>query len=74
MINASLELAFMSFHHALVFRLGGGALGFDSTSSHRAYIFITTRNVIFAATRLNLIGPLGQHCCSIRLILLRKLY
>lgn len=47
------------FHHAPVFGLICGLLGFDSGTSQRAYMFITMRDVISAATRLNLIGPLG---------------
>ncbi|XP_027330990.1 urease accessory protein F isoform X2 [Abrus precatorius] len=59
MRDASLGLGTVYFHHAPVFGLVCGALGFDSTSSQRAYMFITMRDVISAATRLNLIGPLG---------------
>ncbi|KAJ4978896.1 hypothetical protein NE237_009676 [Protea cynaroides] len=49
----------VSFHHAPVFGLVCGVLGIDSGTSQRAYIFITMRDVISAATRLNLVGPLG---------------
>lgn len=49
----------VSFHHAPVFGLICGLLGFDNTTSQRAYMFMTMRDVISAATRLNLIGPLG---------------
>ncbi|TKY57097.1 Urease accessory protein F [Spatholobus suberectus] len=61
MRDASLNLGLgtVSFHHAPVFGLICGALGFDSASSQRAYMFITMRDVVSAATRLNLIGPLG---------------
>ncbi|KAL2329079.1 hypothetical protein Fmac_022506 [Flemingia macrophylla] len=59
MRDASLGLGTVSFHHAPVFGLICGALGFDSTSSQRAYMFITMRDLLSAATRLNLIGPLG---------------
>lgn len=48
-----------SFHHAPVFGLICGLLGFDSSTSQRAYMFMTMRDVVSAATRLNLIGPLG---------------
>ncbi|XP_038985142.1 urease accessory protein F isoform X2 [Phoenix dactylifera] len=48
-----------SFHHAPIFGLICGLLGFDSSTSQRAYMFITMRDVVSAATRLNLIGPLG---------------
>nr|ACU19483.1 unknown [Glycine max] len=59
MRDTSLGLGTVSFHHAPVFGLICGALGFDKTSFQRAYMFITMRDVISAATRLNLIGPLG---------------
>ncbi|CAJ2634334.1 unnamed protein product [Trifolium pratense] len=59
MRDTSLKLGTVCFHHAPIFGLTCGALGFDSTSSQRAYMFITMRDVISAATRLNLIGPLG---------------
>ena len=59
MRDTSLKLGTVSFHHAPIFGLTCGALGFDRTSSQRAYMFITLRDVISAATRLNLIGPLG---------------
>lgn len=49
----------VSFHHAPIFGLICGLLGWDSTVSQRAYLFITMRDVISAATRLNLVGPLG---------------
>ncbi|EYU25040.1 hypothetical protein ABFS82_06G039300 [Erythranthe guttata] len=47
------------FHHAPVFGLVCGLLGFDAETTQRAYMFITMRDVISAATRLNLVGPLG---------------
>ncbi|XP_022153866.1 urease accessory protein F [Momordica charantia] len=47
------------FHHAPIFGLICGLLGWDSAMSQRAYLFITMRDVISAATRLNLVGPLG---------------
>ncbi|XP_058107543.1 urease accessory protein F isoform X2 [Magnolia sinica] len=49
----------VSFHHAPVFGLISGLLGFDSGTCQRAYMFMTMRDVISAATRLNLVGPLG---------------
>ncbi|TYH79686.1 hypothetical protein ES332_D03G080100v1 [Gossypium tomentosum] len=49
----------VSFHHAPVFGMVCGLLGMDSGTSQRAYIFMTMRDVISAATRLNLVGPLG---------------
>ncbi|RYQ93706.1 hypothetical protein Ahy_B09g099952 isoform B [Arachis hypogaea] len=59
MRNASLGSGTVSFHHAPIFGLICGTLGLDSTDSQRAYMYITMRDVISAATRLNLIGPLG---------------
>ncbi|XP_077213878.1 urease accessory protein F-like isoform X1 [Tasmannia lanceolata] len=47
------------FHHAPIFGLICGRLGFDSGTTQRAYLFMTMRDVISAATRLNLVGPLG---------------
>lgn len=48
-----------SFHHAPVFGLVCGLLGFNAESTQKAYMFVTMRDVISAATRLNLVGPLG---------------
>lgn len=47
------------FHHATVFGLVCGLLGFGSEFSQRAYMHLTMRDVLSAATRLNLIGPMG---------------
>uniref|UniRef100_A0A7C9DVU5 Urease accessory protein UreF n=2 Tax=Opuntia streptacantha TaxID=393608 RepID=A0A7C9DVU5_OPUST len=47
------------FHHAPIFGLVCGLLGLDPRTSQRAYMFVTLRDVISAATRLNLIGPQG---------------
>lgn len=47
------------FHHAPIFGLTCGLLGFDSSTSQRIYMFTTMRDVVSAATRLNLIGPLA---------------
>ncbi|WOL08999.1 urease accessory protein F isoform X1 [Canna indica] len=47
------------FHHAPIFGLICGLLGFDSNTCQKMYLFTTMRDVISAATRLNLIGPLG---------------
>ncbi|CAM8892687.1 unnamed protein product [Rhodiola kirilowii] len=49
----------MPFHHAPTFGLVCGILGIDNATSQRAYMFITMRDIISAATRLNLVGPLG---------------
>ncbi|KAK8953243.1 hypothetical protein KSP40_PGU001926 [Platanthera guangdongensis] len=47
------------FHHATVFGLVCGLLGFGSEFSQRAYMYMATRDILSAATRLNLIGPIG---------------
>jgi urease accessory protein len=49
----------VSFHHAPIFGLICGLIGFDSETAQRSYTFVTMRDVISAATRLNLIGPLA---------------
>ncbi|KAL2941370.1 Urease accessory protein F [Bienertia sinuspersici] len=66
-----------SFHHAPIFGLVCGLLGLSPDISQRAYLFITLRDVISAATRLNLIGPQGgavlQHrvACTAEKILMK---
>ncbi|KDP34519.1 hypothetical protein JCGZ_11069 [Jatropha curcas] len=59
----------VSFHHAPVFGIICGLIGMDSETSQRAYMFITMRDAFSAATRLNLVGPLGsavlQHQLSV---------
>eukprot|EP00268_Persea_americana_P004889 TRINITY_DN115_c1_g2_i1.p1 TRINITY_DN115_c1_g2~~TRINITY_DN115_c1_g2_i1.p1 ORF type:complete len:268 (-),score=57.21 TRINITY_DN115_c1_g2_i1:229-1032(-) len=59
MRDALLVSRTLSFHHAPVFGLVCGLVGIDSETTQRAYMFITLRDVISAATRLNLVGPLG---------------
>ncbi|XAR49002.1 hypothetical protein NMG60_11032015 [Bertholletia excelsa] len=59
MRSTSLATGNVAFHHAPIFGLVCGLLGFDGETSQRAYMFITMRDVISAATRLNLVGPLG---------------
>ncbi|RVW92883.1 Urease accessory protein F [Vitis vinifera] len=59
MRSNSLGSGTVAFHHAPIFGLVCGLLGLDVGISQRAYMFITMRDVISAATRLNLIGPLG---------------
>ncbi|XP_047308506.1 urease accessory protein F [Impatiens glandulifera] len=49
----------VNFHHAPIFGLVCGLLGLDCKTTERAYLFVITRDVISAATRLNLVGPLG---------------
>ena len=57
MRDVSIGSGVVSFHHAPVFGLICGLLGMDSGTSQRAYMFMTMRDVISAATRLNLVGP-----------------
>lgn len=59
MRDASLASGGIAFHHAPIFGLVCGLLGFGSETSQRAYMFITMRDIISAATRLNLVGPMG---------------
>lgn len=69
MREMSLGSDIAAFHHAPVFGIVCGLLGMDSETSQRAYMFITLRDAFSAATRLNLVGPLGaavlQHQLSI---------
>ncbi|KAJ0237446.1 Urease accessory protein F [Hirschfeldia incana] len=57
--DASLGSKELRFHHAPIFGLVCGLLGMDSETSQRAYLFVTLRDVVSAATRLNLVGPMG---------------
>ncbi|KAK3016910.1 hypothetical protein RJ639_006515 [Escallonia herrerae] len=59
MRDTSLGTGAVSFHHAPIFGLVCGLLGFDSGTSQKAFMFVTLRDVISAATRLNVVGPLG---------------
>ncbi|KAM7278160.1 hypothetical protein ACFE04_005294 [Oxalis oulophora] len=59
MRDISLSSGTVCFHHAPAFGLICGLLGIDSGTSQRGYMFVTMRDVISAATRLNLVGPLG---------------
>ncbi|GMF29389.1 unnamed protein product [Phytophthora lilii] len=45
-------------HHAVLFGLVCALLGVDAEPAQRMYLFVTTRDVLSAATRLNLVGPL----------------
>ncbi|KAJ3681963.1 hypothetical protein LUZ60_014536 [Juncus effusus] len=49
----------VQFHHACVFGFLTGLLGLDSATAQRAYLFFALRDVISAATRLNLVGPIA---------------
>ncbi|KAL3647402.1 hypothetical protein CASFOL_008370 [Castilleja foliolosa] len=59
MRNEALSGGAVYFHHAPVFGLVCGLLGFDAGMTQRVYMFVTMRDVISAATRLNLVGPIG---------------
>lgn len=59
MRDATLGTGVVYFHHAPIFGMICGLLGFDSGTTQRAYMFVTLRDIISAATRLNVIGPLG---------------
>ena len=59
MRDVSIGYGMVSFHHAPIFGLICGLVGMDSGTSQRAYMFMTMRDVISAATRLNFVGPLG---------------
>lgn len=59
MRDVSIGSGVVSFHHAPVFGLICGLLGMDSGTAQRGYLFTTMRDVISAATRLNLVGPIG---------------
>ncbi|KAI7734067.1 hypothetical protein M8C21_014615 [Ambrosia artemisiifolia] len=69
MRNACLSNGDVCFHHAPVFGLVCGLVGLDGETCQRAYMYITMRDIISAATRLNLVGPLGaavlQHQISL---------
>ncbi|KAK2640950.1 hypothetical protein Ddye_022713 [Dipteronia dyeriana] len=59
MRDTSLGSGAVAFHHAPIFGIICGLIGLNSGTSQRAYMFITIRDIISAATRLNLLGPLG---------------
>nr|XP_043628288.1 urease accessory protein F [Erigeron canadensis]XP_043628289.1 urease accessory protein F [Erigeron canadensis]XP_043628290.1 urease accessory protein F [Erigeron canadensis] len=59
MRSSSLSNGNVCFHHAPIFGIVCGLLGLDTDTSQRAYMFITVRDILSAATRLNLVGPLG---------------
>ncbi|PHT87137.1 Urease accessory protein F [Capsicum annuum] len=58
MRDMSLASGAVRFHHAPIFGIVCGLLGFNAETSQKAYMFITMRDVVSAATRLNLVGPL----------------
>ncbi|EPS66625.1 hypothetical protein M569_08150, partial [Genlisea aurea] len=46
-------------HYAPVFGVVFGLLGFDPETAQRAFVFVSMRDLISAATRLGLVGPMG---------------
>uniref|UniRef100_A0A1J3EXL7 Urease accessory protein F n=1 Tax=Noccaea caerulescens TaxID=107243 RepID=A0A1J3EXL7_NOCCA len=70
--DASLGDKNVCFHHAPIFGLICGLLGMDPESSQRAYLFITLRDVVSAATRLNLVGPMGASVMQHRIALVAE--
>ncbi|XP_075493951.1 urease accessory protein F-like [Primulina tabacum] len=59
MRSSALRNRDVAFHHAPVFGLVCALLGFAPEIAQRAYMFVTMRDIVSAATRLNLVGPLG---------------
>ncbi|KZV30796.1 ureF protein [Dorcoceras hygrometricum] len=57
--SSALASGLIAFHYAPIFGLVCALLGFGPEIAQRAYMFVTMRDVISAATRLNLVGPLG---------------
>lgn len=45
-------------HHAVLFGVVCALLDVDRQQAQRMYLFVTTRDVLSAATRLNLVGPM----------------
>ncbi|CEG35562.1 urease accessory protein [Plasmopara halstedii] len=45
-------------HHAVLFGVVCALLGVEAEPTQRMFLFVTTRDVLSAATRLNLVGPL----------------
>ncbi|KAH7353112.1 hypothetical protein KP509_19G079000 [Ceratopteris richardii] len=45
-------------HHAPLFGILFGLLQVDSTTAQRAFLFVTLRDLLSAATRLNIVGPI----------------
>ncbi|KUF87939.1 Urease accessory protein UreF [Phytophthora nicotianae] len=45
-------------HHAVLFGVVCALLGVEAEPTQRMYLFMTTRDMLSAATRLNLVGPL----------------
>jgi urease accessory protein len=45
-------------HHAVLFGVVCALLGVQAEPTQRMYLFVTTRDVLSAATRLNLVGPM----------------
>ncbi|CAH9059560.1 unnamed protein product [Cuscuta epithymum] len=59
MRDTSLCSGNVRFHQAPIFGMVCGLLGMDPEASQKGYMYITMRDLVSAATRLNLVGPLG---------------
>ncbi|AAF16528.1 T26F17.5 [Arabidopsis thaliana] len=70
--DASLGSKNVCFHHAPIFGLVCGLLGMDSETSQRAYLFVTLRDVLSAATRLNIVGPMGASVMQHRIAIVTE--
>ncbi|CAA0230381.1 unnamed protein product [Arabidopsis thaliana] len=70
--DASLGSKNVCFHHAPIFGLVCGLLGMDSETSQRAYLFVTLRDVLSAATRLNIVGPMGASVMQHRIAIVAE--
>ncbi|CAE5958195.1 unnamed protein product [Arabidopsis arenosa] len=70
--DASLGSKNVYFHHAPIFGLVCGLLGMDPETSQRAYLFVTLRDVLSAATRLNIVGPMGASVMQHRIAIVAE--
>ncbi|CAD5313402.1 Urease accessory protein F [Arabidopsis thaliana] len=70
--DASLGSKNVCFHHAPIFGLVCGLLGMDSETSQRAYLFVALRDVLSAATRLNIVGPMGASVMQHRIAIVAE--
>ncbi|XP_006416258.2 urease accessory protein F [Eutrema salsugineum] len=70
--DAALGTKELHFHHAPIFGLICGFLGMDPETSQRAYLFITLRDVVSSATRLNLVGPMGASVMQHRIAIVAE--
>lgn len=70
--DASLGSKNVYFHHAPIFGLICGLLGMEPDTTQRAYLFITLRDIVSAATRLNLVGPMGASVMQHRIAIVAE--